>query len=176
MTRWIAPVVAIAVACVLAGCQAFSPVRVEYPGTAVSSVIPDMGLHEPMTFGDITLCLDGSGSEAAQIDSVEVPEGSSLEITEFSVADEGSGFGNDLVTLVEAGFDPAKRTLTRPCGDKESGRLIVEASRSTNESASADELIVHYSAAGGGSERTLRIPYAIMLCSPSDAEIEPCAM
>ena len=170
--RWVAPVVA--VACVLAGCQAFSSVRVEYPGTAVGSVIPDMGLHESMTFGDITMCLDESGSEAAQIDSVEVPEGSTLEITEFSVADEGVGLGNDRITLIDAGFDPDERTLTKPCGGKESGRLIVEASRSANETASADELIVHYSAADGGSERTLRIPYAITLCAPADEETEHC--
>ncbi|MGI5188362.1 hypothetical protein ACQEVI_09485 [Promicromonospora sp. CA-289599] len=165
---------AVTAAFLLVGCQSFSSVRVEYPGTVVGSVIPDMGLHESMTFGDITLCIDGSGSEAAQIDSVEVPEGSTLEITAFSVADQGVGLGNDRITLIDAGFDPDERTLTRPCSDKESGRLIVEASRSTNETASADELIVHYSATDGGSERTLRIPYAIALCAPGDEQTEHC--
>jgi hypothetical protein len=161
-------------ACFLVGCQSSSSVRVEYPGTPVGSVIPDMGLHEPMTFADITLCVDGSGSEAAQIDSVEVPEGSTLEITAFSVADQGVGLGNDRIALADAGFDPDERTLTRPCADKESGRLIVEASRSTDETASADELIVRYSAADGGSERTLQIPYAIALCAPDDEKTEHC--
>lgn len=173
-TRWKAAVQVVAVACVLAGCQTFSPVQVKYPGTVVGSVIPDMGLHEPMTFADITICVDGSGSEAAQIDSVEVPEGSTLEITAFSVADQGSGLGNDRITLIEAGFDPDEQTLTKPCGGKKSGRLIVEISRSTGETASADELIVHYSATDGGSERTLRIPYAITLCAPGDEETEHC--
>lgn len=174
MSRRSTAAAAAALACVLAGCQAFSPVRVEYQGTGVGSVIPDMGLHEPMTFGDIPICIESPEDGAAQVDSVEVPEGSTLEITEFSVSDERSGFGNDRVTLVDAGFDPDERTLTRPCGDKESGRLIVEASRSTNETASADELIVHYSAADGGPERTLRIPYAIALCAPGDGKTEHC--
>ncbi|WP_454860301.1 hypothetical protein [Promicromonospora soli] len=172
--RVIAAAAAVVAACVLAGCQAISPVRVEYPGTAVGSVIPDMALHEAMTFGDITMCLDASGSETAQIDSVEAPEGSTLEITEFSIADQGVGFGNDRITLIDAGFDPDERTLTRPCADNESGRLIVEASRSTADTASADELIVHYSATGGGPERTLWIPYAITLCAPGDEETEHC--
>lgn len=157
----------------LAGCQGSPSLQLEYPGTAVKSVIPDMELHEAMTFGDIPLCIDGAGTEPARIDSVEAPAGSTLEITAFSVSDEMDGFGNDRVTLEGAGFDPEHRDLTRRC-DGEPGRLIVEGSRSSAESASADELIVRYSAADGGSERSVQVPYAIVLCAPDELKIQDC--
>lgn len=166
-------VLTVAVVGVLAGCQGSPPPQVEYPGTAVRSVIPDMSVHEAMTFGDIPLCIVDAETPSATIESVEAPAGSTLKISAFSVSDQMNGFGNDRVTLEAAGFDPARQELTRHCDDQP-GWLVIEGSRSSEESASADELIVRYSSEGRGTESVLNIPYAIVLCAPEESEIDSC--
>ncbi|GGL12664.1 hypothetical protein Sme01_69130 [Sphaerisporangium melleum] len=136
----------------------------------------------PYLFGGFAVCLDRAGAvEVTRVD-FENPIGG-LSVQEFALRPFYRGFGEDGVgwgeprSLRRRGVSTALRTVTQVCAPDGSPRVefsevVLQTSRPAAVSASSSGFVITYSA--GRAEGTVRVPFGITLCAPSDHSLPIC--
>jgi hypothetical protein len=176
------------IAVVVGGCAATSSL-VDRPGALLTTSSNEAGIAvkdpqqgSPYLFGSDIVCLDRPGM--VTVESVEFEGGSAtgLAVQEFTfrpfyapLGEAGVGFGEPR-TLAQRGV-PVNHKVAQACTSGDSNRQefaewVIQATRTTPQTGSSQALIVAYTSAE--EHHTLRIPFAITLCAPSDHQTPNC--
>ncbi len=149
-------------AALVAGCSSgdSQALRVagEDPSSTFGTAIPDSG--ESVTLGSIPVCV--SNGEDATITAVSAVDGVNLEVVDFATADGRTEmFGEAVIDLRGAGFDPASVTVTARCPNDRT-ELALELKRDSTTAGTGEGFCVQYEMASGSGE--MEVPFLVRLC------------